>query len=288
MSDEERRARENARRRERYANDPDFRESKKKRANAFWIANNDRINAARRERYAADPEYRAKLLMDMVTWRYGISRDDFAAMLEAQNHACGICRRAFQRTAHVDHCHITGLVRGLLCSSCNTGLGLFGEDATFLRNAIAYMERWLLHLVQLFNTEENDMTPNDNATEESKASRLMRKAILHELHQPFGLDPPPPTDRLQAIARALVAKAEAQDIQAIKEVLDRIDGKTPSAPTNNEVPKQVNISWKLPPSKLNASHQSSPEPQPKTTRSSPRRAISSSRSMSETSGSPAS
>jgi hypothetical protein len=271
--------------------DDEEKRAKKLARRAWYAANKDELNVRLRARYATGPEYRANRLMRTVTSRYGISRDDYAAMLEAQNHACGICRRAFQRTPQVDHCHITGLVRGLLCGPCNNGLGQFGDNIDFMRNAIAYMERWLLHLLQLFNTEENDMTSNDDATEDSKAARLMRKAILHELHQPFGVDPPPPTDWMQAVSRFLVTKA-ATDINAAKEVLDRIDGKTPSAPTSIETPKQVNISWKLPHSNLNSPHQNSPEPQPKShptpTRSSTSRASSSFRSTNGTSGSPAS
>src|SRR5262249_23222294 len=93
--------------------------------------------------------------------------------------------------------------------------------------------------------KESDMTTNDDPGD-SKASRLMRKAILHELHQPHGVDPPPPADQLQAVARALVTKAVAHDVSAIKEILDRIDGKTPSAPANNDLQQLVNLSWKLP------------------------------------------
>jgi len=69
----------------------------------------------------------------------------------------------------------------------------------------------------------------------------MRKAILHELRQPFGVDEPPPADKLQAFARALVTKAMAHDVSAIKEVIDRIDGKTPSAPTVNDLQQLVNL-----------------------------------------------
>jgi len=276
--------------------DDEEKRAKKLARRAWYAANKDELNVRLRARYATDPEYRANRLMRTVTSRYGISRDDYAAMLEAQNHACGICRRAFQRTPQVDHCHITGLVRGLLCGPCNNGLGQFGDNIDFMRNAIAYMERWLLHLLQLFNTEENDMTSNDDATEDSKAARLMRKAILHELHQPFGVDPPPPTDWMQAVSRFLVTKA-ATDINAAKEVLDRIDGKTPTAPNSTDSEKQVNVTWKFPPSKLNPSNQNttkptSPEPnpqhKPRPTRASTKRASSLSPSTNGTSGSPAS
>jgi hypothetical protein len=213
-------------------------------------------------------------------------------LLEQQNNTCGICYRPFTRTPRVDHCHVTGFVRGLLCSNCNVGLGNFEDNLIFLIGAIHYLGRWFRHLIQLFNTEENDMTSNDDATDDdTKAARLMRKAILHELHQPFGVEPPPPADWLQAVSRFLVTKA-AQDLSAVKEVLDRIDGKTPSSPAILETLKQVNVTWKYPPSKLNApkenmNKETSSEPAMKATRASTKHASSSAASMSETGGSPA-
>jgi len=90
---------------------------------------------------------------------------------------------------------------------------------------------------------------NDEPTDDNKAARLMRRAILHELLRPYGPDPANPADNLQAVARSLVAKAAGGDLSAIKEVLDRIDGKTAAASaesdeTRNETAKHVSIRWK--------------------------------------------
>jgi hypothetical protein len=292
MDDNEKRARrrerDRRRKKERWDSDLEFRAKAKAIKNAWYDANKDEITAKLRARYAADPEYRAKKQLSWLRSKYGMSVDDFAAMLDQQHHACGICERPFTRKRKpcVDHCHVTGLVRGLLCHGCNLSLGHLEDNPVFALKAALYLVRWFQYLFQLLNTEENDMTSNDDTTEESKASRMMRKAILHELHQPHGVDPPPPTDRLEAVARALVDKAEAQDIQAIKEVLDRIDGKTPPAPTTDSQ-KQVNVSWKFPLSNLNPM-QDSPKPPAPATSSSTKRARSSSPSTSGTSGSPAS
>ena len=71
------------------------------------------------------------------------------------------------------------------------------------------------------------MTPSDETTEAGKASRMMRRALLHELLQPFD----PPVDMLQAVSRAIVGQASQGNMTAAKEILDRIDGKTlPAAP----------------------------------------------------------
>lgn len=65
-------------------------------------------------------------------------------MLEAQNHRCAICggeRTGPGTRLHIDHCHKTGKVRGLLCSKCNTVIGLAGEDPVRLMNAALYLEK---------------------------------------------------------------------------------------------------------------------------------------------------
>jgi hypothetical protein len=91
---------------------------------------------------------------------------------------------------------------------------------------------------------------NDDSTDDNKAARLMRRAILHELLRPYGPDAADPADNLQAVARSLVVKAAGGELSAIKEVLDRIDGKTPAAPasetdeTSTQTPKHVSIRWK--------------------------------------------
>jgi hypothetical protein len=70
--------------------------------------------------------------------RYGISAEDADAMLEAQDGLCAICQSA--PAAHVDHDHVTGAVRALLCFNCNGGLGQFKDDPEALRAAADYVE----------------------------------------------------------------------------------------------------------------------------------------------------
>jgi hypothetical protein len=77
---------------------------------------------------------------------YGISMDEYAGMFEAQDGRCKICNTKFNMTrfsgasAAVDHCHTTGAVRGLLCNSCNRGVGYFRDNPEFLRAAAKYLE----------------------------------------------------------------------------------------------------------------------------------------------------
>jgi hypothetical protein len=70
--------------------------------------------------------------------RYGIGADDVDAMVRAQGRICPVCGRPDPQ--HVDHDHESGEVRGILCFTCNVGLGNFGDDVERLRNAADYLE----------------------------------------------------------------------------------------------------------------------------------------------------
>lgn len=78
---------------------------------------------------------------------YGLTEDDYAKLLDAQDGKCAICggdkpkNKSLKRMA-VDHDHTTGMVRGLLCGPCNSGLGSFGDDIDRLEAAIRYLRRY--------------------------------------------------------------------------------------------------------------------------------------------------
>jgi Recombination endonuclease VII. len=79
--------------------------------------------------------------------KHNLSAAEYEHMLVSQNNQCAICGKFFKSTTpHIDHDHETGLVRGLLCSKCNTGLGMFKDNPRFLASAIVYLEtakaRW--------------------------------------------------------------------------------------------------------------------------------------------------
>ena len=74
---------------------------------------------------------------------YGIGYQEYLNMLSAQQYACAICGTTDTGTYkafHVDHCHNTGIVRGLLCSNCNTGIGNLRDDINLLKRAIEYLK----------------------------------------------------------------------------------------------------------------------------------------------------
>lgn len=72
--------------------------------------------------------------------RYGTTVAWFDKTLEEQGGACAICRVVPEKyRLHIDHCHSSGRVRGLLCNSCNTGIGHFHDDPERLARAIGYV-----------------------------------------------------------------------------------------------------------------------------------------------------
>jgi hypothetical protein len=102
--------------------------------------------AARAREYRAADKERVSAInrRSLLKTRYGMTEKVFSMLLEAQDHCCAICGTDDPGGRGdgfvVDHCHDTGKIRGLLCTSCNTGLGLFKDDANALSKAIEYLE----------------------------------------------------------------------------------------------------------------------------------------------------
>jgi hypothetical protein len=78
--------------------------------------------------------------------RYNLSLEAYAWLAYTQDFCCALCFKELdfssKRGAVVDHCHSSNTVRGLLHSSCNTAIGLFGEDPVRIDQAAAYVRRF--------------------------------------------------------------------------------------------------------------------------------------------------
>lgn len=80
---------------------------------------------------------------------YHISLEEYNKLLKQQNNVCAICgkeesdkhKNGIIKRLSVDHCHITGKIRGLLCNKCNKGIGMFNDNYDLLKQATAYLER---------------------------------------------------------------------------------------------------------------------------------------------------
>jgi hypothetical protein len=75
-------------------------------------------------------------------YQWGLSPEAWREMLASQDHKCKICINPLgeAQERHIDHCHETQQMRGVLCNTCNVGLGMFQDSSDLLRAALAYLE----------------------------------------------------------------------------------------------------------------------------------------------------
>ena len=92
---------------------------------------------------------------------YGITESIFLHMLTQQASGCAICGGSLEQKACIDHCHTTGIVRGILCDNCNKALGLFKDNPNVLRKATVYLESGIT-ACQKDTTVRQLVTDNDN------------------------------------------------------------------------------------------------------------------------------
>ena len=111
------------------------------------------LAAKARKKYKANPAYdkerKQKLYSQnpkvqkgyQLKYKFGITIEEYDELLTKQNNACAICnsKESKGKGWHVDHDHTTGKVRGILCLSCNTGLGMFKDNVAFLNAAMLYL-----------------------------------------------------------------------------------------------------------------------------------------------------
>ena len=104
-----------------------------------WKVNRD-ANAEARSKYLAIGT------LYSLKHRYGVTAQDVLDLATAQNDSCAICKAPLRKgkgmkgTINVDHDHTSGEIRGLLCGSCNTGLGCFSDDSAKLSQALVYLK----------------------------------------------------------------------------------------------------------------------------------------------------
>ncbi len=108
---------------------------------------------------------------------YGLTLDKYVKLLSSNNWACGICSRpALEAEIVVDHDHVEGKVRGLLCSRCNQGLGYFSDNIYQVAKALSYLQKY----------EDSSMEEDANQTNNAQRRKYLdakiaaRKKILEE------------------------------------------------------------------------------------------------------------
>lgn len=106
--------------------------------------NKDRLNAKARNKYKQNPQKERS--RKLKQW-YGVTQEQYDSLHLKQNGRCAVCNKTethkvWGKTSQLslDHDHLTGRVRGLLCHSCNSCIGYGKESPTLLRNAASYLE----------------------------------------------------------------------------------------------------------------------------------------------------
>ncbi len=116
-------------------------EKSRLRAKKWRAEHPERVRVHRRRHRGKDRNYQLRGC-------YGLTPDEFVQLQEFQNNRCAICGRGpdilamsnSRQYLNVDHDHRTGKVCGLLCGSCNVGLGHFQHSPSTLEQAIIYLE----------------------------------------------------------------------------------------------------------------------------------------------------
>ena len=76
--------------------------------------------------------------------KYNMTREDRQNLIDQQNGQCAICGYFFksEKHTHIDHCHTTNKIRGILCSYCNVALGFLKDSPEIIENAAKYLKKY--------------------------------------------------------------------------------------------------------------------------------------------------
>jgi len=117
-----------------YKKNPEYNRDKSR---VWRLANPEKVKATKEKRKFRD-------YLTACRRKYNIEPTDFIALLNKQEKRCAICRCSLDyqtkdNKPHLDHCHKTLAIRGLLCRRCNSVLGYVKDDISILRAAIIYL-----------------------------------------------------------------------------------------------------------------------------------------------------
>lgn len=94
-----------------------------------------------KENSLPDKEKKKRNILYQKKSKYNLNEEEYNNLFLKQGNSCAICGKPFneERKGFVDHSHETGKVRGILCSKCNTLIGMANEETNILENAIKYI-----------------------------------------------------------------------------------------------------------------------------------------------------
>lgn len=94
------------------------------------------------KKYPPTKDQKHKAWVRNIKRYYGITPNDYNRMYEDQKGCCKVCGTQSGNTKfHIDHCHTTGKVRGLLCGPCNRALGLLNDNPLTILNLYHYISQ---------------------------------------------------------------------------------------------------------------------------------------------------
>lgn len=118
---------------------------KEKMAKNPWHIRNKEYRKIRDKKYREQNKEKERIRARKNQIRlYGLTEEEYDKMFQHQKGCCLICglhQDNFKKSFHIDHCHTTGKIRGLLCRNCNVGLGHFKDSIELLNKAIKYLNK---------------------------------------------------------------------------------------------------------------------------------------------------
>lgn len=117
-----------------------------------WLAKDEKNRETHRKGNRSWYHNNPALAKEQRLRKYGINLEQYNDLRKQQNYCCAVCKRheteveqgrakTTDTALHVDHCHTSGKVRGLLCTNCNTMLGKSKDNVEVLQSAINYLEQ---------------------------------------------------------------------------------------------------------------------------------------------------
>jgi len=110
---------------------------------SLWVKNNPEKREVIKKRYTSKPSSKENYWKNSIWYKFKLTPEDYTSILNSQCGVCYLCDKTPEENGKrlgVDHCHTTGDIRGILCDSCNTGLGMFFDNTEVLQKAIGYLQ----------------------------------------------------------------------------------------------------------------------------------------------------
>jgi hypothetical protein len=102
--------------------------------------NPKRVAESNKKSRKANPQSINRSLRKARLKRYGLTEKAYTNLFVEQGGVCAVCKQSDSKALTIDHCHNTGIIRGLLCSACNKAEGLLKSDSNIIRALADYVE----------------------------------------------------------------------------------------------------------------------------------------------------